>query len=628
MPGIIGWAGTSADESLLNPMLDRMMNGRRYVREGWVDDSGEVALGRVSLGFVNTSPQPATIDNGAKRAVLDGEIYDSLALRQKLEAKGCQFQGESHAELLLHGFRVQGIEFLRQLNGCFSAAIWDSVDRTLHLINDRFGMRPLYYSHLSGRLLFGSEIKSLFVDTDVSRATDPRGLAQFFTFGHYLNQETSYTSVKLVPAAGLISYSITDDRLHVGQYAKLGDSWRIRSAPTAELLDQIDEAFAKSVERCTQGNDRLGLSLSGGLDARTILGVVRDDRPLKTLCLGMEGSIDVQCAAEMARLTGRQHLTHTLDTQFLANFETHLRDMVHMTDGQYLCQCIVMPTLPIYRRLGIDVLLRGHAGELMHMTKAYNFSLDRDTLALNDSGVEQWLWKRLQAHMLDGVEGELFMPAFGTNLAGVARDSLLESLREANTVEPATHRIWHLFINQRIRRETGLSMAEFGSVVETRLPYLDTELLDALMAAPPELKLAEEIQTYILRKRRPSFLNVVNANTGARMDAGPFAKNLGRLKLKVCAKLGLKGYQPYERLGLWLRRELRPIVEALLLDERCLSRGVFNPDVVRSVVANHLANRKNHTFLLMALMIFELGQREFVDGDSHAESIAPVPSLA
>ncbi len=628
MPGIVGFVGTTADGTLLEPMVGRMAHQSWYKRDQWVDPTGNAALGRVSLGFVNTAPQPASSDKQSKWAVLDGEIYDYQSHRKALESKGRVFLGNSHAEVLLHSLEVHGPNFLRSLNGCFSAAIWDSTNGKLMLVNDRFGMRPLYYSHLPGRLLFASEIKAIFVDSEVSRASDLRGLAQFFTFGHYLNDSTSFSAVKLLPAAGVLTYHLATDHVELGHYARLGESWKLRQANETEHLDRIDETFARSVERCSQDSDRLGLSLSGGLDARTILGVVPADRPLKTLCLGMEGSIDVQCATEMARLTNRQHLTHTLDTKFLSEFEKHLRHMVQLTDAQYLCQCIVMPTLPIYRDLGIDVLLRGHAGELMHMTKAYNFSLDRETLALNDAGVEAWLWRRLQAHMMEGVEGDVFTPQFGKNLSGLARESLLESLKEAETVEPPSHRIWHLFINQRIRRETGLSMAEFGSVVETRLPYLDNDLLDALMAAPPEMKLAEAIQTHILRKRRPSFLNVVNANTGARMDAGPIAKGLGKLRLKVCAKLGLKGYQPYERLGLWLRRELRPLVEKILLDDRCLSRGVFNAQTIRTIVANHFANRQNHTFLIMALMIFELGQREFVDGDSYLKQSEFEPALS
>src|SRR5262249_25100061 len=160
----------------------------------------------------------------------------------------------------------------------------------------------------------------------------------------------------------------------------------------------------RSVDRCGGGTQRLGLSLSGGLDARTILGTMDPDRPLTTFCMGMTGSMDLRCAAQMASLTGRVHRDVVLDDHFLSCFEKHLHDMVRLTDGHYLSQCIVMPTLPVYREMGIEVLLRGHAGELMHMTKAYNFSLDHAALSANsDDSIEDWLLQHLQAYMLEGV---------------------------------------------------------------------------------------------------------------------------------------------------------------------------------------------------------------------------------
>jgi hypothetical protein len=301
--------------------------------------------------------------------------------------------------------------------------------------------------------------------------------------------------------------------------------------------------------------------------------------------------------------------------------------MVRLTDGQYLSQCIVMPTLPVYRELGIQVLLRGHAGELMHMHKAYAFSFDDEALVLRDeAGLERWLFRHLQTYMLEGTEGKLFAAEHREAMADAARDSLRMCLRETAGTQPLLHRIWQLFVAQRLRRETALSLVKFGSLVETRLPYLDAGLMDALLAAPPELKLDEAIQAHILRKRRPSFLGVRNVNTGVRMGAGRLERLFGKVRHKVFAKLGVRGYQPYERLGLWLRRELRPLVQKLLLSERCLERGLFDPATVRQVVQRHF-DGGNHTFLIMALMTYELGQREFVDAGGGIAA-APIESCA
>jgi asparagine synthase (glutamine-hydrolysing) len=391
-----------------------------------------------------------------------------------------------------------------------------------------------------------------------------------------------------------------------------------------ESLEHIDRVFAKAVDRCTAGSDHLGLSLSGGLDSRTILAVTPPGRAFTTVSMGMEGSVDHRSATQMAQLLHCSHHRCLLGDDFLARFPDHLQHMVHLTDGHYLSQCVVMPTLPVYRDLGIQVLLRGHAGELMHMNKAYCFSLDQQALTLrDDAGLEEWLFSHLQTYMLDGTDGLLFAPAYRRDMVNLARDSLRACLRESQGIDPPLHRIWHLFISQRLRRETALSMVKFGSLVETRLPYLDNELVDALLSAPPTLKLDEEIQAYILRRRMPAFLGITNSNTGTRVGAGSLARTFGKARLKVLAKLRVRGYQPYERLGLWLRKDLQPLVRDLLVTPRCLERGLFDPNTVKTVVENHVNGRRNHTFLLMALMIFELGQRQFVDGAKETSLESP-----
>jgi asparagine synthase (glutamine-hydrolysing) len=236
-----------------------------------------------------------------------------------------------------------------------------------------------------------------------------------------------------------------------------------------------------------------------------------------------------------------------------------------------------------------------------------------------------WLWRRLQAFMLDGTNGRLFAAAHRGEMETLARESLSSCLRETARTEPPIHRIWHLFLNQRLRRETALSMVEFDSMVETRLPYIDNELIDELFAAPPELKLDDTIQSHILRRHRPEFLRIVNVNTGTVVGAGPMRRSVSKFRMKVLAKLGVKGYQPYERLGLWLRRELRPLVQRLLLSDRALGRGIFDPDSMRTVVDNHLLGRQNHTYLILAMMIFEASQREFIDKTADATSL-PLPT--
>jgi asparagine synthase (glutamine-hydrolysing) len=630
MPGI--WGLVSSDPAGGLPALFREMGECLRHHDFYradvhsVGDHG-VHLGRMTLGFVNAARQPAFNEDGTLLAVMGGEVLDHEEHRRRLRAAGHTFRGDSHAELLLHGYEQSGRDFFRGLNGSFAAAIWDDRRRQLVLANDRFGMKPLYYARTPDRLVFASEIKALLADPAVSRTVSPRGVAQFFTFGHLLGEDTLLESVKLLPAAGWLTFEPDTGRAGLDRYWRLASSLGGPRLDGAEAIDRIDEAFGRAVERCTAGTDRLGISLSGGLDSRTILAAIDTERtPLTAVSLGLDGSIDTLSAGRMARLTRTPHYRYELDGAFLAEFEDHLRWMVHLTDGQYLCQCIVMPTLPFYRRLGIEVLLRGHAGELMHMDKAYNYSVDREALGLRDeAGLRDWLFRRLRTYMVEAVDGPLFTPALRDAAEPLARESLRDCFSDSEGVDPPVHRIWHLFLNQRVRRETGLSLVEFGSRVETRLPYLDNEVIDVLFRTPPGLKLGETIQAHILRRRRPGFLAIANANTGVRVGAGRLTQAAGKARLKVLSKLRVRGYQPYERSGLWLRKDLLPLVNRLLLSDRCLSRGLFEPRTVESVVRQHAEGKRNHAFLLTALMVFEQGQREFFDGDGPPERQGAAP---
>jgi asparagine synthase (glutamine-hydrolysing) len=618
MPGIFGLAANPSESDIaetLAAMADQMRHHPWYLEDRHIDLASGLGLGRISLGFLNTAEQPAFNEDRSLLAMMEGEVYDYTEHRRRLAKLGHQFRGNSQAELLLHGFEAQGRNFFRSLNGTFAAAIWDTRQRCLILVNDRFGMKPVYYAHRPGNFLLASEIKALLVEPDLSRAINPRGVAQFFNFGQLLGEDTLFDAIRILPAASWLTYDTREDRLSIDRYWRIEAGQGLNRLSESEALDRLDNAFQRAVDRRVEGTDRLGISLSGGLDARTILAVIDTDRtPITSVTLGMEGSLDHASSTRLAEIAGCSHHQYQLDRGFLDRFEGHLRDMVRLTDGHYLCQCIVMPSLPLYVNLGVEVLLRGHAGELMHMNKAYNYSLDPEFFPLRtDDELEGWLFNRLRAYMSGSEAGTLYSSPDGLPMEQLARESLRKTLHDSEGIEPPVHRISHHFLAQRLRRETALSMVEFGSVVETRLPYLDNDLVDALMAAPTSMKFGDRVQAHILRCRRPAFLDVINSNTGARIGAGSLERSLAQVRLKVLAKLGVRGYQPYERLGLWLRRELRPLVERVLLVDRCLGRGLLDPDTIRSVVKQHMNGQRNHTYLLLAMMIFEVGHCELFD---------------
>lgn len=615
MPGICGFTSSELINSpnILSQMLESMKHFPWQQIEQ--DSSAEFGLGRVSLGILNTSPQPVRDNVSDSALVLDGEIYNAEAVLTSLPASSGKTNGMTQAEILLQGYLDHGTKFFSKIDGKFSAAIWDNRKKQMLLVNDCFGMKPLYYTHSGNWFGFASEIKTLLLCQNVSSSIDVRGLSQFFSFGHYWNNETSYESIKALPGGSVITFDTEQNIVRKDRYFQF-ESSQNQSASGESGIELITSAFKSAVDCRSLNTDHLGISLSGGLDARTILGSLNLSQVQPTsICLGIEGSLDHRSSSQLASLAGSDYHAYTLNDAFLADFESHLRRMVLLTDGHYLSQCIVMPTLPFYRELGIEVLLRGHGGELMHLMKAYNFSLDQEAQKIHtESELHQWLFSHLRAYMLDQVDTQLFAEIDNSELNSLANETLTEALTETEDWPDQLQRLSHLFVSQRLRRETSMSLVKIGSYVETRLPYIDRDVVQTLLSLPTRLKLGEDIQAHILAKYFPQFLNVTNVNTGAKIGASPVVRKLSYYRMRILAKLGVKGYQPYERLGLWLRRELKPVVKNILLGDRCLSRGLFRPEAVKRVVQQHFDNERNHTFLLMAMMISELGQEMFIDG--------------
>ena len=615
MPGICGSFSEDIHD-VFECMVQALDHSIECRREQHHEPSRSITMGRVAPDYAKGSDKLFVLPEHDVIAVMDGEIYDTAEHRSALEDTGGRFDSDSDTEVIARGYLAEGELFFSKLTGKFSAAIYDGRKNQLLLVNDKFGMKPLYYSQAGGRFLFASEIKSLLVDHEVSRKLSVRGVAQFFAFGQLWGDDTLYDSIHTLPAAACLIWDCDSRRLQVRKYWTLEEPAEELNKDPRQAFERVDEAFKRSVDLRVGGTQHLGIALSGGLDARTILGVLDHQQvDLDCFTLGVPGNRDSRSARQLAKIAGYPHHDLFLCENFLSAFEQHLNRMVQLTDGHYLSQCIVMPTFDLYRDHGIKILLRGHAGELMHMRKAYNFSLTQDALALSgERPLNDWLFNHLRAFMLEGVDQPLFAFANTQDIDESARASLTDSLRDTSGWSSVINRISSLFVSQRTRRETAMSLVKFGSVAETRLPYVDQNVIESILALPARSRLGSDIQAAILRKRCPEFLRPANTNTGARVDAGKVTCAVHSARMKVFAKLGVRGYQPYERLGLWLRRELNPLVRSLLLDERCLDRGVFRAATVRHVVDQHMANKANHTFLLLAMMIFEQGQRQFIDG--------------
>jgi asparagine synthase (glutamine-hydrolysing) len=609
MPGLcaLSFTNPAAGEIFIGEMLDRSASYEWLKSAERVDAVGGGAIGVVTF--------PSALDKSfawspekSMAAAVFGEFLD-------VEGEEPFDRDRGPAASLIDGWHRDGSSFLARINGEFAAVLWDAETKELAVVTDRFGLRPLYVAEVPGGFVAASEIKAILAVPEVDTSANDQGIAEFFSFGHFYGIDTLLSGVRCVPPATVGIF-----RRRTFTYAE-HRYWEPASPAVGSPADHahaFEERFVAAVERRARSGERLGLSLSGGLDARTILGAMPSGMDLQTVSIGIEGSLDHECAAKLAGIAGVPHVPYHLDASFLSGFETHLRQMIALTDGHYLDQGIVMPTMEVYRRLGIQFLMRGHGGELLHMRKAYAFSLDDTAIAASEPSLKAWLLSHLTDYMVHGVPPDLFL----IDLKAGAEKALRLALARVERVDRPVDRVWHLFLNERLHRETALSMHLFGNFATIRQPYLDNGVIDALFAMPASMKLGDELQTNLLRRIRPAFLEVPNSNTGTRLGASPLATKISQLRLRVGARLGLKGYQPYERLGLWLRRELADFVIRTLTSDRLLDGGVVRADAVRRVVSEHIKAERNHTFLIMSLLIFVLGRETVLDPRRRARRAA------
>jgi len=186
MPGLIGIISTQKENDNIENLLSKICV-KSIKHEEWhkIDShtSKSAGLGRVHPGIFNPEPQPIFNKDKTVCLLMDGEIYDYEYLKQELIHKGHGFSIGNDPEFILHLYEEYGKGFVHKLNGSFTVIIWDEKSKKLVIANDRYGIRPLYYSEHNGSLLFGSEVKAILEDETFKRIIDDRSVADFFLLG-------------------------------------------------------------------------------------------------------------------------------------------------------------------------------------------------------------------------------------------------------------------------------------------------------------------------------------------------------------------------------------------------------------------------------------------------------------
>ena len=247
---------------LIGPMLESVEHRGRDDQGVWVSDpidsdGRRACLGHRRLAIIDTSPgghEPMFSHDGRYVLTFNGEIYNYRELREQLRSLGHNFRTDSDAEVLLAAITEWGWQAVERFNGMFAFAVWDNKDRTLTLVRDHVGIKPLYYSFIPARadapaaFVFGSEIKALLASRLLKAEINPEGLHQFLTFLWSPDPNTLFANVKTVPPGHLLHFH--DDEIKLTQWwdvsfdtideGKNEEWWRERVLDTLDRVVKME----------------------------------------------------------------------------------------------------------------------------------------------------------------------------------------------------------------------------------------------------------------------------------------------------------------------------------------------------------------------------------------------------
>jgi asparagine synthase (glutamine-hydrolysing) len=271
--GFINYKGKNNHE-VLNNMTDVLIHRGPDDSGTTLLDDGAVGLGHRRLSIIDLTErgrQPMTNEDGTIWLTYNGEIYNFKDIRKTLESKGHRFMSNTDTEVIIHAYEEWGIECIKRFSGMFSFGLWDSKAKTLFLVRDRLGIKPLYYTFIDGAIAFASEIKSLLMIPGINKEIDFQNISNYLMFLWAPKDITPFKNIfKLAPAEYLI---YKDNNAKKVKYwdVEFGSSSSDENSCSARIL----EALTASVKDRLISDVPLGAFLSGGVDSSLILALMR-----------------------------------------------------------------------------------------------------------------------------------------------------------------------------------------------------------------------------------------------------------------------------------------------------------------------------------------------------------------
>ncbi|MDC0954971.1 asparagine synthase (glutamine-hydrolyzing) [Alphaproteobacteria bacterium] len=610
--GIVNYKGASVAPPLLQAMTDAIAHRGPDGEGQWIEES--VGFGHRRLAIIDLSPlahQPMMSHDNRYVLSYNGEIYNFRELRTELEAMGYPFRSQSDSEVLLTAWAAWGAPALDRLNGMFAFAIWDRTDKTLTLVRDRYGIKPLYIAETPEGLTFGSEQKAILARPDSSVSVDREALLEYFTFQNLFTNRTLVKGITLLPAG---HYAVLDTRadsprLKFTQYWDFNFTNPTEKADCREYIEELDRLFVQAVNRQLVTDVELGSYLSGGMDSGSITAVAARSIPdLKTFTCGF----DLSSASGIELAFDERGVAEAMS----ARFRTEHYEMVLKAGDMERC----LPRLAYHLeepRVGqsypnfyaaqlaskfVKVVMSGAGGD--ELFGGYPWRYYRAVVCEDfDDYVDQYygFWQRL----VDNKDLQrMFAPIKGDIKTVWTRDIFRDVLKAhkgvPNTPEDYVNQSLYFeaktFLHGLFVVEDKLSMAHS---LETRVPFMDNDLVEFAMRCPVNLKLNNLAEVVRINENEPGDKQVKyfrKTNDGKQI----LRDMMGKYIPDTITKAAKQGFSSPD--ASWFKGESIDFVCDRLLNKRAPIYDLLDYEATTGLIQEHLNGEQNRRLLIWSLL--------------------------
>ena len=596
----------------------------------WIDSEAGAALVHRRLAIVDLSPaghQPMLSADERFVITYNGEVYSHLEIRAELEADGHVFRGHSDTEVILESVARVGVSATaKRLIGMFAIAVWDRRERTLTLVRDRLGIKPLYWAKFGELFLFGSELKALRQHPAWTPRTKPAAVAAFMRHNYIPAPHTIYEGVYKLEPGTILTLPFSREPI----LEKFWDARRVAiqglqnplRLDDRELTDRLEELLIDAVGRRMMADVPLGAFLSGGVDSSLVVALMKASNagPVKTFSIGFENMDfnEAPYAAAIARHLGTDHTELTVTSRDALDVVPRLADMY----DEPFADSSQIPTYLVsaMTRRHVTVALSGDGGD--ELFAGYNryqvaarfrqalASIPRRMRSLVATGItsvkaERWdeLARLLPKHLLPALVGDKLHKA-AMVLNSPDEDAIYRRLishwEPADAVPDAAEPAG-LLEDPSVRSDfpelldrmqfldlvtylpddilTKVDRASMAVALEARVPLLDHRVVEFAWRLPHSARIRGSVTKWLARQ-------VLYRHVPKQLIERP--------------KMGFG-----VPLGDWLKGPLREWADSLISEKRFEESGLFNTQLIRDRWQDHLAGHRSWQYQLWDVLMFE-----------------------